>query len=162
MLKQDGQSDTSELRLEKKSNRRFRFLPGDAMIIGMIVVFCIVFWAGFFIYQKTTDKKVRYVRITQDGNVTMEIPMDKFTEPTEFYLPGKYGDVVIYISSEEVYIKESECTDKICVKTGALKKIGDGAVCLPCRVVVQIVGGKGDSGNVSGSSDFGEVDAVAK
>lgn len=151
MPKKDGRLEASERM--RRPPRRFRFLPGDLVIIAMILVFCVIFWLGFFLQDKYSDKKARYVRITQDGNVILEIKLSLITEPTDYLIVGEKGNVVVHLSSDEVYVKESPCEDQICVKTGVLKKIGDGSVCLPNKLVVQIVGGEGEAG---------EVDAVAK
>jgi len=147
-----GRSETSETK-RTRPERRFRFLPGDLVIILVIVVFCAVFLAGVFLKGRSDAKKERLVRITQDGQVILEAKMERFSDPAEYTIVGESGSIVIYISSEEVYVKESPCEDQICVKAGVLRKVGDGAVCLPNRLVVQIVGGETESG---------EVDAVAK
>lgn len=151
MPTKDGRLEASERM--RRPPRRFRFLPGDLVIIAMILIFCVVFWLGIFLQGKYSEKKERYVRITQDGNLVLEIKLSLIREPVDYLIYGKDGNIVVHLSSDEVYIKESPCEDQICVKTGVLKKVGDGAVCLPNRVVVQIIGGE---------EDAGEVDAVAK
>ncbi len=150
MPKKDGRLEASDRKTDVQ--RRFRFLPGDLLIILVILVFCVVFWLGFFFQGEMTDKKAKYVRITLDGQVILESALTRFAEPVEYSVVGEHGTVVIYLSSEEVYVKESSCEDQICVKTGSLKHTGDGAVCLPNRLVVQIVGG---------SEETGEPDAVS-
>ena len=99
--------------------------------------------------------KSRVVRITMDGQVILERDMAEFAEPMEYRITSSSGEMVIFLSSEKVYVKESSCPDKICMHTGELSKNGDGAVCLPNRVVVQIVSG-------TGVTDSGEVDVVAR
>ena len=65
MPKKDGRLEASDRKTDVQ--RRFRFLPGDLLIILVILVFCVVFWLGFFFQGKMTDKKAKYVRITLDG-----------------------------------------------------------------------------------------------
>lgn len=87
----------------------------------------------------------------------MNRPMSAFTEDTEYKIQTSGGQVVIFLSAETVYIQSSDCPDQICVHEGELKKPGDGAICLPNKVVVEIVAGP------SGSEvTDGKVDAVAK
>ncbi|MBP5416998.1 MAG: NusG domain II-containing protein [Clostridiales bacterium] len=154
MHKTDGQSNTST---KKRPPRNFRFSSGDAFIVGAIVLCCAIIIGGLFIHRHIHKDDARYVRITQDGKVLLEMDLREFSEPMEYRIDSDRGHMIIYLSSEKVYIKESSCADKICEKEGELTSPGDGAVCLPNRVVVQIVSGNSDEGNPSG-----KVDAVAK
>ncbi|MBR6254716.1 MAG: NusG domain II-containing protein [Clostridiales bacterium] len=145
MRRKDGQSNTSAKKLPP---RNFRFSSGDFFIIGVIILFCAILIGGLFIHRKVHSGDARYVRITQDGDVLLEKNLSAFTEPTEFRITSERGEMVIVISSEKVYVKESSCADKICMHQGDLTSPGDGAVCLPNRVVVQIVSGSGSDGEV--------------
>ena len=176
----DGRSDISDKnkrRIHIKnfgntvSSRRFRFLPGDVVICIVIALFCALFILGIFLYRKQDDTKEKYVKITVKGDVFLNHPMYLYSTPQRYVLPTKDGQVVIDVSSDEVRIVASDCPDQICVKQGALKKIGDGAVCLPNQIVVQIVAGeKGEDqgiGNADATSgiqdDSGKTpDAVAR
>lgn len=163
MRRRDGQSNTSAESGTGKGKtrpdrdlpaRRFRFLPGDAVVIGAVVVICGMLLLASWIYGKSAGNKGRVVRITMDGNIILERNMADFSEPAEYRIASDSGEMVIYLSSEKVYVKDSSCPDKICMHTGELRKTGDGAVCLPNRVVVQIVS--------SGTEEDQEVDVVAR
>jgi hypothetical protein len=41
-------------------------------------------------------------------------------------------------------MKDADCPDKLCEKTGKISKNGETIVCLPHRVVVEIQGGEGN------------------
>lgn len=154
MHRTDGQSNTSAKKLPP---RNFRFSSGDAFIIGAIVLCCAIIIGGLFIHRKIHKGDARCVRITQDGKVLLEMDLREFSESMEYRIDSDRGHMIIYISSEKVYIKESSCADKICEKEGDLTSPGDGAVCLPNRVVVQIV-----SGDSKKEYPSGKVDAVSK
>ena len=81
----------------------------------------------------------------------------EFSDPMEYRIDSERGHMIIFISSEKVYIKESSCTDKICVDQGDLTAPGDGAICFPNRVVVQIVTGGSEKDDPSG-----KVDVIAR
>jgi len=36
--------------------------------------------------------------------------------------------------------QEASCPDQVCVRTGRLSKSGQGAVCLPAKVTIQVTG----------------------
>jgi len=63
-----------------------------------------------------TDPKPERFTIPQDENVVFEV----------------YGDGSICFS-------ESDCPDKICVKTGRLSKVGETAACIPNKIFMKIV-----------------------
>ena len=152
MHKKDGQFNTSAKALPK---RRFRFCSGDVFVILSLLLFCAILLGGTWIYGRKNKNKPPYVRITQDGKVLLEKDLRDFSEPVEYRIDSDHGHMVIFISSEKVYIKESSCADKICEKEGDLTSPGDGAVCLPNRVVIEIVSGDDDDTS-------GKVDVIAK
>ncbi|MFR4337598.1 MAG: NusG domain II-containing protein [Lachnospira pectinoschiza] len=43
---------------------------------------------------------------------------------------------------------DADCPDKLCVKTGMISKTGETIVCLPHRVVVEIIGAAADDSGV--------------
>ena len=46
----------------------------------------------------------------------------------------------IYINKGQVYMNNSNCTDKVCMRQGKISKIGESIVCLPNRVFIEIKG----------------------
>ncbi|MBP5492443.1 MAG: NusG domain II-containing protein [Clostridiales bacterium] len=156
MRNKDGQSNISAKK-RHYPERRFKFASGDVLILLAVVIASAIMLVGVLFYEQSVKSKTRYVQISMDGQVLFKRDLSEFEEPMEYQLTVPEGMMVIYISSEEVYVKESPCEDKICVKEGALTHVGDGAVCLPNRVVVQIVAGEGES--QKGPQD---VDAVAR
>ncbi len=86
----------------------------------------------FFLRPQTTDKE-SIVRITVDGTVYGEYPLDKNAEIS-------IGDTnVCVIEDGSVYMKSADCPDQICVKTKAIRTSASSIVCLPNKVVVEIV-----------------------
>lgn len=164
MPKKDGQSNTSD-KLSTPHQacgqhlppRHFRFASGDVFLIIAILVFCGILITGMLVRRHTLSKKTPYVRITVDGSVVMNRALSAFADETEYRLTTENGEVVVILNDHEVYIQSSDCPDQICVQTGKLTKPGDGAICLPNKIVVQIVAGSSDSGETDG-----KVDAVAK
>lgn len=162
MPKKDGQSNTSTNN-EKKSPslgkalppRNFRFSSGDLFLIIGIVLFCAFLIGGIFIYGNVQEKRTPYVRILSDGQVLLYSPLKEFRNETEYSIETDHGKVVVLISSERAVIVSSDCPDQICVKQGELTHIGQDAVCLPNKVVVEIVPGPG-------SDEEQEIDGVAR
>ena len=49
----------------------------------------------------------------------------------------------VVVQGGSLWVEEADCPDKICEKTGKIRKAGQTIVCLPNRVVIRIKG-KGD------------------
>lgn len=47
--------------------------------------------------------------------------------------------LTVVIESGKVFVKDSDCTDKLCEKTGKIDMQSKSIVCLPNRVVIKIV-----------------------
>lgn len=52
--------------------------------------------------------------------------------------------VVVCCENDEVYIKESDCPDKVCMRSGRISKSGESIICAPNRVAIKINGKKGN------------------
>lgn len=50
------------------------------------------------------------------------------------------GNVSFEVRDGEIFATSSPCHDKICIKTGGIKNVGETIICLPERVSVRIVG----------------------
>ena len=55
------------------------------------------------------------------------------------YEVGSHKNVVV-IENGEVYMREADCPDATCVKTGRVRYAGQTIVCLPNRVSVTVIG----------------------
>lgn len=74
--------------------------------------------------------------VNVDGEEYARLPLD---ENTEFLVKSGYGENLVVVEDGEVYIKEADCPDKVCVRTGkanAMKSV----VCAPHRLVVTVEG----------------------
>lgn len=50
-----------------------------------------------------------------------------------------YGkNIILEVGDGKARFLESDCNDKICIKTGYIQKCGEVAVCLPNRVAIEI------------------------
>lgn len=164
MPKKDGQSNTSDNTSTRKASgganlppRNFHFSSGDLLLVMGILVFCGILITGVLLRTRALASREPYVRITVDGDVVLNRKMSAFTEETEYQITTGEGHVVVFLSSDVVYIQSSDCPDQICVREGELKKPGDGAICLPNKVVVEVVAGPEGTEETEG-----KVDAVAK
>ena len=78
-----------------------------------------------------------YVRVSVDGRVTAEYPIN---EPLETIIEGySGGSLKLIISDSRAYVESSSCPDKICVRHRPVSYTGECIICMPNRVVVEII-----------------------
>ncbi|MCQ2385751.1 MAG: NusG domain II-containing protein [Clostridia bacterium] len=54
----------------------------------------------------------------------------------------KAGSLTLTVTSSGVYVKEADCRDKICQKTGCISQSGESIVCAPLGICVTVDGEK--------------------
>lgn len=108
----------------------------DYICLIAMLVLGIIFW---FIFRPTDDGEQATVRITVDGQVYGEYPLDK---NQEIHI---HDTNVCVIENGSVYMKNADCPDQICVKTKPIHTRAASIICLPNKVSVEIVGDIGDN-----------------
>lgn len=94
---------------------------------------------SYIIISKTNTKSVTALIICE-GETVEEIKLDSVYEGYDIPLYG--GRVKIRAEKGVIYFEDSDCPDKLCVKSGKLKSPGDTAACLPEKVVITLTGEK--------------------
>ena len=64
--------------------------------------------------------------------------------PMEINLDENGHNNILVIDGYEVYMKEADCPDQLCVQQGVIKKTGAMLVCLPNKITVEIIGKRSD------------------
>ena len=119
--------------MEKKKIKR------DIMLIATLIIVCA---AVFLIINFVVKKDGITAAVKVDGNIVYMHPLDKNASVTVEGYQG--GSNTVVIENGTVYMKDADCPDKLCEKTGKISKNGETIVCLPHRVVVEIQGGEGN------------------
>ena len=80
-------------------------------------------------------------RIPWDGEVVEEIELDRVGRGYSFTLENQEGSNTISVEKGRIRVAQADCPDQVCVDQGW---IADGTVpivCLPHKLVIEIVGG---------------------
>ena len=83
--------------------------------------------------------KVRNAAFAPYQSFPERIELNSVNEPYEIEIDGEIP-VTISIERDGACFVQSDCRDKICVKTGKLTKPGQSAVCLPAGVSIVLEG----------------------
>lgn len=114
------------------------FKSGDKILIIVVAVIAVLF-LGWNTLRTAPGKHLTAV-ITHRGNVIKKMDLGNLNKPEQIDLNEAGIHQVIRAEKGRIRFLESDCPNKICVKTGWLTRPGDKAVCLPSRVVINIVG----------------------
>ena len=112
-----------------------------------IIIVCVLLISLFgFLYLRYikeynfNDKKAI---ISIDGEIYKTVELTKDTEET-IELDTEFGKNTIKLYKQGADIIDADCPDKVCVEDGFIDKPGEILVCLPNKVVIEIIGEKED------------------
>lgn len=85
--------------------------------------------------------------VTADG-----VEIDRFSPAELIGEPRTYTHngytLTVTAEGSGLRVSEADCPTQDCVHTGAIFRSGQSIVCLPARVVIQLIGGAADGGGV--------------
>ena len=123
----------------------------DVILITILLVISVFIYVGV----KLTKKTGKSVEVSVDGTVMYSFSLE---ENREFVINGYDGGTnYLVIENGEAYLKEASCPDLLCVHMGKISSVGQSIICLPNRVVVEIVDEETPFGNNDSEED---VDAI--
>ena len=106
----------------------------------ILILVLLIVAAGFAIFFFTRAEEGGLARVTVDGEVKAELPLSEDTLVRVETDDGHYN--VIEVKDGYVSIHEADCRDQICVEHKRIHLTGETIVCLPHKLVVEIVGEK--------------------
>ncbi|MGL5243596.1 MAG: NusG domain II-containing protein [Sarcina sp.] len=109
--------------------------------LQIVIIFIILIGAigSYFIIN---NKKIKnpIAKIYKDGNLIKTIDLNKVQEKYEFKIGNDEHFNIINVSKEGIKVIESNCPDKICIKTGEIQDSLLPIACLPNNLIIKIEG----------------------
>jgi hypothetical protein len=129
---------------------KLRLRKADGLLIGGIIAFgCIL---GLVILL--TQHKGNIVQVRVDGTIIENLQM---TDNLTYEINGVNGGTnLLIIQDDEAWVEEASCPDGLCKNMGKISQVGQSVICLPNKVVVEILDKEGE---VSGTPD---VDVIVR
>ena len=90
------------------------------------------------------------VQVVQNGETVDTFPLNK--NGSHRYESASGGYNLVEILDGKVAVIEASCPDQICVKHGPTDQTADPIVCLPNKLVVQVISLEGETGQLDGVS----------
>ena len=102
-------------------------------IWDVVLIVLLLALVGVTVYLAVAPKAGAFAEVYLDGELYQTLPLNKDAVVELDHLK-------IVVSGGAVSVKDADCPDKICEKSGAISKAGQTIVCLPNRVVIKITG----------------------
>ena len=105
---------------------------GDIVLLATVILLCVV----VTVLLVTSREGGLAVEIVSDGEVvkTMELKND-----AEYEVVTDRGTNLVVIEDGQVTVKEADCPDKVCVNHKPVSMTGETIICLPHKLVIEIV-----------------------
>lgn len=118
--------------------------PFDIIMVVLLLVISFVPMAVFAMNQNKEEEGNKvFAIITQDGKVIREVELTGHTDNEQFMIKGKGKQYnLIEVENEQIRIKEDNSPDQIGVKMGWKSLPGQTIICLPHKVLIEIVAEK--------------------
>lgn len=112
----------------------------DKVIIAAVAVVsvCSLLFVNFFVFSKEAEE----VLISVDGEIYAKYNFRDITHERNVPIDTKYGQSVIGINKNSVWVKSADCPDLKCVKSGKINLANQMIVCAPLHMTVEIKGGE--------------------
>ena len=106
-------------------------------LIGDLVLILALLFVGLFSFFaiRLTRGVGDTVLVTINGERVAEYPL---SDDGEYSING--GSNILIISEGAAYMLEASCPDKLCVNQGKISMSGERIVCLPNKIMIEILG----------------------
>lgn len=107
----------------------------DGLILLAILVLC---GAGWLFYQHEYGSTAAVAEIYYESKLVETVDLSQGVD-RRFSIPENRNVVFHQFSDGSICFEESNCPDKICIRAGRLRTVGQSAACLPNRIIMKIV-----------------------
>ena len=138
---------------------------GSVVVIAVLLAVALAL-AVFFQLSQPPAQGALVAKVTQDSAVVATLPLDQNTRQT---FTCEEGVNTVVVEAGAVHIEDADCAGGDCMKQGTIDAQGRLLVCLPHKLIVEIVPANDDTApsvytgeEVVGSSDAAGIDVVAQ
>ena len=102
-------------------------------VLGVLLLAAVAGLAVLSAHRQTGAE----VQVVQNGEIVDTFPLGK--DQTHRYEAANGGYNIVTVREGKVSVSEASCPDQICVRHGPTDQTADPIVCLPNRLVVQVL-----------------------
>lgn len=108
----------------------------DVWLFALVLVAAGAFFGG----RALLGGKAAVAVVTVAGEEVRRIPLNASQGMQEIPIESNGLHLTVEVDGARVRIREADCPDRLCVRTGWLSRPLQSAVCLPARVTVSVEG----------------------
>ncbi|MCW6091582.1 NusG domain II-containing protein [Clostridium sporogenes] len=115
---------------------------GDKIVIYIVSILLALSVISIIFFKFFVKSENAVAIIKQNGKIIEKIDLSKVKEKKELKI--NYNDKdhkgynIIEIDKGSIRFIDADCPDKVCIKSGVLKKPGETAACLPHKLIITI------------------------
>ena len=121
----------------QQTSVRQHITRADTILIGCLLVLALGSYP--LIRSAIAAGEGDMVRIEVDGREFANVSL---RDDQTLLVPGPLGNTTVVVHQHEVFVQESPCRAKICVKMGHVSQAGQMVVCVPNKVSIRVLGKK--------------------
>ncbi|AJD27494.1 NusG domain II-containing protein [Clostridium botulinum] len=115
---------------------------GDKIVIYIVSVLLALSVISIIFFKFFVKSENAVAVIKQNGKIIEKVDLSKVKEKRQLKI--NYNDKdhkgynIIEIDKGSIRFIDADCPDKVCIKSGVLKKPGETAACLPHKLIITI------------------------
>jgi len=113
---------------------------GDIVIIILVISLSLTLVSMNFLKNRSNNHELKGI-IYYNGQIYKEVNLNK---DQEFEIVTDIGRNLVKVHDNGIEIIEADCETQVCVETKIANKNGQMVVCLPNKIVIQVIGGQED------------------
>ena len=97
----------------------------------LVIIVLVVGFAGLILVNSSDKGKTATIKVDGKEFETILLQNDTLIN---------VNGVEIVVENGEIYVTDSTCSDEVCIRSGGISKSGEGIICAPNRVSIEIDG----------------------
>ena len=118
-------------------------------VIVFLLAAAVATSAGWILFRRG-EAPSPIARITRDGVLLEEINLNQVDAPRSFVLEDESGSNTVAVEKGRIRVSEADCPDQVCVNQGWISSEAVPIVCLPHKLMIEIVNGGGGLDGAAG------------
>ena len=109
------------------------------------LLFAVIVIGGLLLYRGLGRGEGTVAVISVDGEELERVDLSKVRKEYDLEISTEYGNNTVHIEPGAISVTAADCPDHVCMRQGKLTGSGIPIVCMPHRLVIEILGGDLDA-----------------
>ena len=109
------------------------------------LLFAVIVIGGLLLYRGLGRGEGTVAVISVDGEELERVDLSKVRKEYDLEISTEYGNNTVHIEPGAISVTAADCPDHVCMRQGKLTGSGIPIICMPHRLVIEILGGDLDA-----------------